>query len=305
MAFTLVEYMKLTDNPRVSAIVEKFARTSVILELLPFKEVIGSAFTYGMEERLPGVAFREINAAYDESTGVINPQTEHMKIMGGDADTDKAMQKWEKNPGERRASDVLQKAKAMALYFTKVFFDGDEQSNGIEFDGLNQRLTGNQVIYGGTDGGDLTMNLLHRAIDGVKGKPDLILLGKKFRRQIDNLAESSTIISDGKDSFGRKIELFDGVRLGIVEEDNDDNTILDFDETRGSSNVTASCYPIRFGVDEFVCGVQTEPMEIMDLGQLQEKSSLRFRIEWLMTIAVFNSKSALRLAGITAASGIA
>lgn len=305
MAFTLVEYAKLTDNPRVSAIVEKFARTSVILELLPFKEVIGSAFTYGEESRLPGVAFREINAAYDESTGVINPKTEHMKIMGGDADTDKALLKWEKNPGERRTNDVLQKAKAMALYFTKVFIDGDESSSGLEFDGLNQRLTGSQLIYGGDNGGDLTMNFLHRIIDAVKGTPDVILMGKKFRRQLDNMVESSTIISDGKDSFGRKIEMFDGIRLGIVEEDNDDNTILDFDETRGNDSTTASCYPIRFGVDEFVCGVQTEPLEILDLGELQVKPALRFRIEWLMTIAIFNSKSAARLAGITAASGIA
>ena len=305
MAFTLVEYMKLTENPKVSAIVEKFARSSVILEVLPFKEVIGSAFTYGREERLPGVAFREVNAAYDESVGVINPATEHMKIMGGDADTDKALLKWEKNPGERRGSDVLQKAKAMALYFTKVFFDGDEASAVAEFDGLNQRITGDQLIYGGTDGGDLTLNLMHRIMDAVKGTPDLLLMGKKFRRQLDNLAESSTIISDGKDAFGRRIEMFDGVRIGIIEEDNDDNTILDFDETRGSSDLTASMYPIRFGVDEYVCGVQTEPMEIEDLGQIHEKPALRFRIEWLMTIAIFHSKSVARLAGITAASGVA
>lgn len=303
--FTLVEYSKLTDNPRVSAIVEKFARTSVILELLPFKEVIGSAFTYGREERLPGIAFREVNAAYDESTGVINPQTEHMKIMGGDSDVDKALLKWEKNPGERRSTDVLQKAKAAALYFTKVFVDGDESSSGLEFDGLNQRLSGSQIIYGGDNGGDLSQNLLHRIIDAVKGTPDVILMGKKFRRQIDNLAESSTILSIDKDAFGRKVELFDGIRIGIVEEDNNDNTILDFDETRGNSSVTASCYPIRFGVDEFVCGVQTEPLEIIDLGYLQIKSAYRFRIEWLMTIAIFHARSAARLAGITAASGIA
>ena len=305
MAFTLVEYAKTTQNPQVSAVVEEFAKTSVILELLPFKEVIGSAFTYNKEERLPGIAFRGINESYDESTGVINPSTEHMKIMGGDADTDKALLKWEKNPGERRASDVMMKAKAAALYFTKIFFDGDEATSPVQFDGLNQRITGNQLIYGGVNGGDLTLNFMHRIMDAVKGKPDAILMGKKFRRQLDNLAETSTIISVGADAFGRRVEFFDGVRIGIVEEDNDDNTILDFDETRGNSDVTASCYPIRFGVDEFVCGVQTEPLEVLDLGQLQEKPALRFRIEWLMTIAIFHSKSVARLAGITAASGIA
>ncbi len=306
MAFTLVEYAKTTQNPMASAVVEEFAKSSVVLELLPFKEIIGSAYSYNREDRLPGIGFRGLNEAYDESTGVVNPMTEHMKIMGGDADTDKALLKWEKNFGERRASDALMKAKAAALYFTKIFFDGDEASNTKQFDGLNNRIsTGNQLIYGGANGGDLTMNFMHRIIDAVIGKPDAILMGKKFRRQLDNLAESSTILSIGADAFGRKVELFDGIRLGIIEEDNDDNTILDFDETRGNSDVTASCYPIRFGVDEYVCGIQTEPLETYDLGELQTKPVFRTRIEWLMTIAIFHSKSVARLAGITAASGIA
>lgn len=301
MAFTLIEYAKTTQNALASAVVEEFARSSVVLQLLPFKEIVGNAYKYNRESTLPGIAFRGLNEAYDESTGVINPVTEHMKIMGGDADTDKALMKMEKDFGSRRASDVLMKTKAAALYFTKIFFDGDESSDVKQFDGMNLRLTGDQKISAGTNGADLSHALLQQVIDAVKGKPGALFMGKKFRRQVNNLAESSTILSITKDQFGDEIAAYASIPIYVVEEDNDDNTILAFDETQGNSDVTASCYAVRFGVDEFVCGLQIEPLEVVDLGEIDTKPVFRSRIEWLMTIAIFHSKSAARLHGVTAA----
>lgn len=300
MAFTLIEYMKSTQSEILQAVIEKFARTSAILELLPFKEIVGNALTYNIEDSLPGIAFRGLNEAYDEDTGIINPQTENLKIMGGDADTDRALQKWEKNFGQRRATDLMMKVKAAALYFTKSFFDGDEASAPREFDGLNQRLTGNQVITAGANGDALTLALLNQLIDAVKGRPSALYMGKRARRQINNLAESSTILSITKDQFGEEISAFAGIPIYIIEEDNSDNTILDFDETQGNSDVTASYYAVRFGVDEFLCGLQTEPIEAYDLGELEVKPAFRSRVEWLMTIAIFHPKSAARLKGVTA-----
>lgn len=300
MAFTLIEYMKQTDSELLAGVIEKFARTSPILEQLPFKDIIGNALTYNKEDTLPGIAFRGVNEAYDESTGIINPATENLKIMGGDADTDRALQKWEKNFGARRASDLMMKVKAAALYFSKNFFDGDESSDPREFDGLNIRLTGNQVLSGGTNGGALSMSLMNQLIDAVKGKPDAIYMGKKFRRQLNNLAESSTILTITKDAFGGEITAFASVPIRIIEEDNSDNTILAFDETQGNSSVCASCYAVKFGVDEFLCGLQTEPLDAYDLGEMETKPAFRSRIEWLITIAIFHSKSAARLKGITA-----
>jgi len=125
-------------------------------------------------------------------------------------------------------------------------------------------------------------------------------MGKKFKRQLSNLAENSTILTVDKDEFGRPIERYAGIEIGLIEEDNEDDTILDFDETQGNSDVTASCYAVKFGVDEFVCGLQTEPPEVIDLGEIDEKPVYRTRIEWLLTICVFHVKSAARLKGVTA-----
>jgi len=56
----------------------------------------------------------------------------------------------------------MMKVKAAALYFTKCFFDGDESSAPKEFDGLNQRLTGDQVITAGANGAALSMSLMNQ-----------------------------------------------------------------------------------------------------------------------------------------------
>ena len=303
MAFTLIEYMKTTTSELLAGVIEEFARTSPILELLPFKEIIGNALTYNKEDSLPGIAFRGVNEAYDEDTGVINPETENLKILGGDADTDRALQKWEKNFGERRATDLMMKVKAAALYFTKCFFDGDESSAPREFDGLNVRLTGNQVITdSGGNGANLSESFMNQLIDAVQGRPDALYMGKKCRRQVNNLAKSSTILTVTKDQFGEPIQAYAGIPIYVIEEDNSDNTILAFDETKGSSSgVCASMYAVKFGVDTHLCGLQTEPLEAYDLGELDTKPAFRSRIEWLITIAIFHSKSAARLEGITAA----
>ncbi|HDR67998.1 MAG TPA: hypothetical protein ENN61_02985 [Bacteroidaceae bacterium] len=302
---TLIEYMKTSQDPLQSGVIETFARTSPILQDMPFIDIEGAALPYNREQRLPGIAFRGLNEAYDESTGVVNPQVEKLKIMGGDADTDRALMKWEKNFEERRATDLDMKAKAAALYFTKCFFDGDESSDPRQFDGLNARLTGNQVITAGADGANLDQNLLDRTIAAVKGTPDALYMGKKMQRQITHLFRNSSIMSDTKDAFGKQVLTYAGVPIHLIEEDNDDNEILAFDETQGSSvGVCGSLYAVRFGAREFICGLQTEPLNTRDLGELQTKACFRSRIEWYVSIAVFQVKSAARLKGITVITGV-
>lgn len=301
MALTLIEYAKTETDQLKKGVIELFASTNPILEDLPFKDIDGNSYKYNQEEALPGIAFRGINEAYDEGTGLVLPKSESLKIMGGDADTDKFLVKTERSLEDRRATDIAMKVKAASLYFTKIFFDGDEASEPKEPDGLNQRLTGDQVITAGANGANISHSLLQQVIDAVDGEPDQLLMGKKMRRQVFNLAESSTIISDGKDAFGRPIKMYADIPIRIIEKDNDDNIILDFDETQGNSSETASIYAVKYGVDEYICGIQSEPLDAYDLGEIDEKPVLRARIEWYIGIAMFHPRCAARLKGVTAA----
>jgi hypothetical protein len=90
MALTIQQWQSLNPQPLASGIVEVFARSNPVLEMLPFINIAGSAYRYNVEETLPGVAFRDFNAGYAESTGVVNPMIETLTLLGGDSDFDKA-----------------------------------------------------------------------------------------------------------------------------------------------------------------------------------------------------------------------
>jgi hypothetical protein len=303
---TLIEYAKGTQDPILSGIIEIFARTSVIMDALPFKDIVGNALAYNQEHTLPGIGFRGINKAYGESVGVLLPKTEKIKIMGGDMDTDKALVKMY-GPG-RRTTDIRMQAKTQALRFTKEFFDGDEAADPEGFDGVHKRLTGNQVIYAdgaGSAGATLKKNHLLQLIDALDEKPDLLVWGKAFDRQVDNLYEGSNIITIDRSQWGDRVRLFNGIPIGIVDKDNNGSVILDFDETVGSdAGICASAYAFKFGIDSAVCGLQNGAPEGVDLGEIDSKPVYRYRLEWLIGMAMFHPRCAARLVGVKKVAGI-
>lgn len=302
MALSLVEYAKQSQDELRKGVIELFAKSSVVLDALKFTDIAGTALAYNQEKTLPGIGFRGINEAYTESTGVLNPQVEKLKILGGDLDTDRFLIK---TMGEsRRSTDMAMKIKALSLYFTKMFFDGDESTDPKQFDGLNKRLgTGAQVISAGTNGAVLTENMLDRVIDLIQGGPTNLFMGKKMRRQLNNLAKANTLLKADVDAWGRPIEKFGGIPIGIVEWDNLDSTILDFDETQGSSNITGSIYAVR-SEENYLEGLQSAPIEAWDLGEIDTKPVYRTRVEWYPGFAIFHSRAIARLKGVLPTAGV-
>ena len=306
MAHTLIEYAKGAQDAVLAGVIETFARTSPIMDALPFQDISGNALAYNQESVLPGVGFRGINKAYAEAVGVWLPLTEKLKIMGGDMDTDKALVKM--YGPTRRAADIYAQSKAAALKFTKHFFDGDEVSDPEGFDGMNKRLAGNQLIYAdgsGTAGAELTKNALLRLIDACDEKPDLLIWGKAFDRQVDALYEGSTIITIDKNQWGDRVRLFDGIPIGIVDKDHLGDVILGFDETVGtSSGVCASAYAFKFGENLYVSGLQNGAPDGVDLDEIDSKPVFRYRLEWLIGLAMFHPRCAARMAGVIKKSGV-
>ncbi len=306
--FTLIEYAKGIQDEVLRGVIETFAEEP-LLERLPFRTIQGNALAYNKESVLPGIGFRGINQAYDESVGVIVPATENLKILGGDADTDLALVTWF---GEgRRATDISAKAKALRLYFLKMLIDGDESTDPLQFDGLNRRIgTGSQHIHAdgstGSAGANLNENTLQVLSDLLDGDPSMFLMGKAVRRQLQNLFKGSTLFGfTDPNYFGKRVETFNGIPIQILDKDNLGNTILDMDETEGSSTgVCGSIYAVRFGIDTDLCGLQSGPPNGKDKGLLDTKNAYRYNIEWYPGIATFKAASIARVSGITKASGI-
>lgn len=306
MPMTLLEASKLNPGDVVrNGVIEMFAMNSDLLRVLPFMDVPGGSYHYNQEGRLPGVAFRGINEAYDESIGVINPQVEVLRIGGGDLDVDKAILKM--HGDSVRSSHEALKIKAMSLYLTKKIIKGDSLSDPREFDGLQNRLNGSQIIAAGsTNGGDpLSLLKLDEAIDAVDN-PTHLVMSKAMRRLLTAGARDQSVggfISYSVDEFGRKVAQYNDLPILIADYDDTGARILDFNEVGpgGSTATATSIYVLSVG-DGMLTGLQNGTMDVNDLGEIDSKPVLRTRVEWLVGLAALHGRCASRLWGISNAA---
>jgi len=303
---TLLEASKLNPGEVMrNTIIEHFARSSDLLNALSFIDVPGGAFVYNMEGNLPGVAFRGVGDGYSPSAGILNPETERLRIAGGDLDVDLATLAF--HGASVRSTHELRKVKALALSIGAKIINGDSTADPREFDGLRVRIQGDNVLdAGGTDGGDpLRISVLRDLIDQVDG-PTHLIMSKKMRNLLTAAASDSAVggyITYSESDFGTRITHFDNLPILVTEYDNEGNQIIDFNEVggTGSTATATSIYCVNMG-DEGVQGLQNGVMDVRDLGELDEKPVMRTRVEWFVGMAVQHGRAAARLRGISNAA---
>lgn len=304
MALTLLEASKLnTGDVKRSAVIEMFAENSDILRVLPFDDIPGGSLSYNQEGTLPGVAFRGFNEAYSESVGVINPQTEVLRIAGGDLDVDKALIKT-RGEGVRSAHEAM-KVKAMSLYLAGKIVNGDSTSNPRHFDGLRVRITGSQLIPANlgspSSNSALSLEALDKAIDSVDA-PTHLLMSKDMRRKLTIAARTTSVGGDitySVDEFGRRVTMYNDLPILIADYDDTGAKIIDFNEAGpGGGSTSTSIYVLSIG-DGKVTGLQNGVMEVTDLGEIDSKPVLRTRVEWLVGLCIMHGRAAARVWGIT------
>lgn len=303
---TLLEAAKHNNGEVLrNTIIEHFARSSDLLRATPFIDVPGGAYVYNREGVLPGVAFRGVNQSYTPTHGIVNPQTETLRISGGELVVDKAILKMQGD--DVRSRNELMQVKSLALKLGDKIINGDSTSNALEFDGLRKRITGDQLMdAGSTDGGDaLSVGLLRDLIDQVD-EPTHLIMSKKMRNLLSAAATDTTIggyIAYDKDEFGRRVTMFDGLPILVTDYNGQDEQVISFNEV-GSGGATAtatSIYCVKFG-DEGVVGLQNGTMEVNDLGEMESKPAMLTRVEWLVGMAALHGRSAARLRGIANAA---
>lgn len=306
---TILEYAKLNPGTVLrDGVIKQFADRSMILEMLPFMDIAGNAYAYNRETTLPGIAWRGINESYTESTGAINPQAETLKILGGDADTDVQLVK-QFGQG-RRAVDVNMKVKAAAHAFASAFIEGDNSTDPRQIDGLRTRLTGSQKLSNGsTNGGDpLSLYNLDRLIDLVDD-PSALLFPKSLRTRLTPAARSTSVggnVTWDVEQFGRRVLRYNDIPVIVPYESNQGTDFMAFDEigAGGATATASSVYCVSFG-PEGVFGIQNSPIEVRDLGEVDDTPAYRTRIEWAPGIVLASAYGAARLYGISNAAIVA
>jgi hypothetical protein len=303
MALTLLEASKLNSGEVLrNSVIKMFAENSELLSAIPFEDITGGSLAYNIEGKLPGVAFRGFNEGYTESTGIINPAVEVLRIAGGDLDVDLALIK---TRGETvRSTQEAMKVKAMSLHITGKLINGDSRVNPREFDGLRVRIQGDQLVPANltapTANSPLSLEALDAAIDKVDGATHLIM-SKAMRRKLTQ-AERNGIGGDityTKDDFGRRVTNYNDLPILITEYDDAGKDILGFDEAGPAGGaVSGSIYVVNLG-DGYLTGLQNGSMDVRDLGEVDDKPVLRTRVDWLVSLCVMHGRAAARVWGIT------
>ena len=280
---TMVEALKIIEVPLKKGIVETIVRESAVLELLPIVAINGNAFNYVQEESTGTVGFRAVNADYSHTNPTNVTKTESLKRLGSKVEVDRFIELTQ-NIHNVRAEATQSKSKAIANEFTRTFFAGNATTNVLEFDGLDVRITGSQVLDK-TDAGSPTLldaGMIHELLDTVQGGADVLFVNKKTRRKLTSMfAGQGAYIQSGQDAFGRPQQFFGDVRLAVI----DDAYIAD-----------NSIYGVKFGMDAGIVGIQAGELQAVDNGL--RGVMYETLIEWYVSIVNGNPKGIARLKGI-------
>jgi hypothetical protein len=111
MGLTLLEAAKAADAATQAVIAELVE--GEIMRTVPFQAISGSGVFYNREGELPAVGFRGFNESNQDGYGVLNPQSEALRIFGGDLDVDVAMVDMY-GPGHR-ATQIQMKIRALRM----------------------------------------------------------------------------------------------------------------------------------------------------------------------------------------------
>ena len=312
MAVTLAESAKLSQDALQRGVIETFILESIVLDRIPFETIEGNAFAYNEELALPGVEFRAVNTAYTESTGTVNPKSEKLVILGGDADVDTFIVKTRGNLNDQRAVQTRMKVKAAAYKFQDAFVNGDTAVDANSFDGLKKRLTGAQVIAASTNGLAVIgaddaarhafLDKLDELLSLLNGDAGALYMNAMILAKIKSSARRLTIFDQTVDSFGKKIATYNGVPLLNIGKTAAGVEICPQTETQGTAiGTTSSIYAVRFGQsfdDAAVTGLTNGGVTVRDLGEVSDKPVFRTRIEFFTGLGVFGGKGAARLTGV-------
>jgi len=293
MALTLSEASKLANDIVLQGVIETLIQDSPILQALPFIEITGNGLTYNRENTTSSAAFFDVGDTWTESTPTFTQVTATLKIIGGDADIDNFLLMTRSNVQDLESAVITLKAKAVQQKFEDTFVNGDVGVDAKSFDGIDKLAAGGQAISMGANGATLTLAKLDELVDLVKGgPPDMLLMSKRTRRSLNNLARSSGgFLETDRNDFGQMVQWYDGIPIGVSD------YVLD-NKTVGTSNDCSTIYALQFGEGGLAGLTAPGGLTVETVGSLETKDATRTRVKWYVSLALFSTVKIAKLTGV-------
>lgn len=291
-------------------VTDNLMRSSAILEKLTFDDAVspgtgGSTMTYGyMMLKTPSVAEgRALNAEYTPGEAIKEKKTTELKIFGGAFQVDRVLE--ESAAKSEIAFQVEQKTLAAKNKFHNDFINGDSSQHNTEFDGIDKLVTGTDTEVKITANIDLSTAEkikenapkfafeLDKWFETMDGKPHLLLVNSRMKTILGAVARELNYKTLAEDSFGRKVDAYDGIPLLDMGKyyDASKSKTVNVVKIADSTNLT-SIYAVQLGLDA-VHGVSLKGGNIIRtyLPDLKAPGALKKgEVEVVAGIACKNSK---------------
>ena len=300
MALTLLEAAKGESNVFTRGVVETFTENQRITQVIPFRQIDGRLDGVQQESVLPDAETRAVNEAFAQSEGRIDEIIQALKIYGGDIGIDPFI--IATSGVDQAARQVALKIKAISNRWVLDFFKGDSGADTRDFDGLQLRLDGFNVVSSGSDAGGtaLALTVLDEAIMRCHNA-QFLGMGRQMAIRLTQSARTQTVsgfLRWDKDEFGRQIMRYNDLEVVVVTDNSNNDNILGFTEVPSGGGANSSSIYV-FGVgDEGVEGIQNGGFRVRNLGEDNATPRSDTRVEWYNNFQINHQRSVIRLSDI-------
>lgn len=310
MAVTQAEAAKFTTNSVKRGVLETIVNDSVVMQRLPFQDIVGNAWQYLQENSIPAGDFYSPNEVWSESTPDYTQLTATLSILGKDADVDNFLKATRSDKMDFAAEVIAGTAKGVKHTFLRNFYYGSTAANAKSFNGLSALLTtSSHILAAGSGGtpGALSFAALEDLIDVIRdGAGDVLLCTRGMRTRLNRFIRGTgTILVPSVNKYGDKVTDIDG--LSIYTDD-----FLTATETTASGKYGGastggagqSIWITRFGPSDLV-GLQNGGLVTKRVGPLEDKDAERVRIRWYCGLALTRDLGTVSAQGISTAAVVA
>lgn len=324
----LTDYAKTASESKDSlklGFIQAF-RADPMFDGLPWTDTGDLKATWMQAQSMPQPGFRKIGESYSSSKSDVKPMEDRIFPLGQNIDVDKALVKLKNQPVDRRTFEREMAINAMKRTFRYYLINGDPTVDEDGFTGLwyrlKNKLPSSQSID--ADGLDLTgdlsvaatrvaaINLLENVIDQCnEGDCDAILMDRVTLIKFESVFRFSGLLSTTVDHLGQRFKKYGDngpllIPMGYHRDetvDTEGTKVIGHAEAADGSALSGSTYTsiyaVKFGKDQ-LGGIQEYPMDVQDLGIINDGVTYRDVVDWPVGITVVRPRAVARVFGITA-----
>lgn len=259
----------------------------------------GSGSHYYVNRRTAGSTPAEFVSDTDsitEDTGSYARTSFEFKTIATKGRVTRKMQAIGRSYVDVLASEMEEKARDFKDYEEWALFYGNSSSSSKQFDGLDELVTQTVATTDQSGGDALTLEKLDEAIDTCAGEPDMLIMSKRTRRQLNSLLQAQQRFVDSIEVKGgfqvmsyNNIPVFVSTRV---------NNTQSFDGSSVTGQTGGDCSTI-YALESDYCFVsELTPITVEPLAKSTSQYD-QFDIYSDEALVLTNTLHACRLIGIT------